>query len=554
MESLRWTSLGGLEEIGRNCMFFEYKNEIIVVDLGLQFPEEDTPGIDYIIPNISYLKERKRNVKAVILTHGHYDHIGAVPYLMEDLGNPPIYTGFFTKEIVQKRQEEFTNVPKLNFKIVKNGDEIKLSKYFEIKFFEVVHSIPDTFGFVLKTPFGKMLNFSDFKLQADKNNPLKSLQRFKNIIQDNYRVMFLDSTDAEESGYSIPSEVVKENLKKIIKEAPGRVIVSTFASLLDRIRDVLEICEELNKKIIISGRTMEMNFKIAQRMGYLKPRENTIISKKELKRFPEQKIVILATGAQGEPRASLVKIANDEDRLIKIKTSDTFVFSSSVIPGNERAIQNLKDELVKKAYRVYCVKELDIHSGGHAPSEELKIVLKNFKYEYLIPYYAYYFMRAATKRLAVEQKVISEKNVILPLNGQILEINKEKVEITKEKIPAYYVMVDGLGIGDVEEVVLRDRKVLSEEGMVVIIATLSRNSGRLLKNPDIISRGFIYLRENKKLLEEIRAKIKSLLARFPKHRSLDSEYFKALLRDQIGLFLYRRTKRRPMILPVVIQV
>lgn len=552
-EPLRWAALGGLEEIGRNCMFFEYKNEIIVVDLGLQFPEEETPGIDYIIPNVAYLEKKKKNIKALILTHGHYDHIGAIPYLSENLGNPLIYGGCFTKEIVQKRQEEFPKVRKLNFRVIKDKDKIKLSKYFEIEFFEVIHNIPDTFGFILKTPVGKFINFADFKLSADIKNPQKSLERFKNILDQKFHTLFLDSTNAEEPGYSVPKETVRKNLEEIFRESKGRIIIATFASLIDRLSQILEITEKFNRKLIISGYSMETNVKIAQNIKYLKIKDGLLISQKEADRYPENKVVILTTGAQGEPNAGLMKIASREHRSIKVKPGDTVIFSSSIIPGNEKSIQNLKDELTKQGIKIYCLKVLDIHSGGHAPSEELKIIIKNVKSQFLIPYYAYYFMRAKNKELAVGLG-FPEKNVFLPMNGQVLHIFKDQIQLSKENLPTSYVMVDGLGVGDVEEVVLRDRKSLAQEGMIVVITTLDRRTNRLLKNPDIISRGFIYLRANKGLLEDIRKKIKDLLARLPSYQPLDSDYFKSLLRDQIGLFIYKKTKRRPVILPVVIQV
>ena len=552
-EPLRWAALGGLEEVGRNMTFFEYRNEIIVVDMGFQFPEEETPGIDYIIPNVSYLEERKQNIKALIITHAHYDHIGGIPYLMEKLGNPPIYAAALTKGIIDKRQEEFQKAPKLNFQIIKDKDKIELSKYFEIEFFGVAHNIPDTFGFVLNTPVGKMAYIGDFKFDYDRENQPKGLAELKKIGEQKIHTLFLESTNAEEPGYSLSERLVEKNLEEIFKKSSGRIIVAMFASLINRIDEILKIADRLGRHVAFNGYAMQSNVQIAQNLGYIKARKGLIIPLEEIKKHPDNKIIILSTGAQGEPNSGLIRIINGEHRFISLKSTDTVLLSASVVPGNERSVQLLKDGISRQGVKVYYSKIIDIHSSGHAPQEELKLTTKLINPKFFIPIYGFFFMRAANIEQA-EKSGVPVKNIFLPSNGQVMEFSPDEVRLTKEELPVSYVMVDGLGIGDVGEVVLRDRKVLAQEGMVVIIATIDRRTGQLIKNPDIISRGFIYLRENKVLLEDIRHRLRGMITRLPRYQPLDADYFKSLIRDQIGQFLYNKTKRRPMILPVVIEV
>ena len=551
---MRFAALGGLEEIGRNMMFFEYGDEIIIIDAGLQFPEEATPGIDYIIPNVSYLEERKEKIKALIITHGHYDHIGAIPYIMGKLGNPVIYATSITKEIIAKRQEEFVNAPKLNFEIIKSGETHQLSKNFKAEFFGVTHNIPEGVGMVLDTPVGKIVHPGEFKFDYDTDGKPRGLEVWEKIGKQKIHTLFLDSTGAEEPGYSISERVVEQELEKLFKKAGGRIILATFSSLLDRIAEIIKIAEKLNKKVAISGSSMKTNVQIARNLGFMKIKKETIISLEEIHKYPDDKLLLLCTGAQGEPNASLMKIANGEHRYIQIKKGDTLILSSSIVPGNERSVQILKDDLSRQGALVYHYKMIDIHSSGHAPQEELKTVMKMVKPKFFIPIHGYYFMRWRNAQHAQEVLGLKPEETILIDNGQIISFGKDSVKITDEMIPAYYVMVDGLGVGDVGEVVLRDRRVLAQEGMVVIIATLDRHSGKFLKNPDIISRGFIYLRENKEFVEELRKRIRGLITRIPRHQQLETDYIKSLMRDQIGQFLYNKTKRRPMVLPVIIEV
>ncbi len=552
-DKLRFVPLGGLEEVGRNMMFFEYKDEIVIIDMGLQFPEEETPGIDYIIPNITYLKSKKEKIKGVILTHAHLDHVGAVPYIIEDLGNPVIYTTAMTKGIIEKRQEEFPNAPRLKVEVVKNLDKVKMSKYFEAEFFGVSHTVPDTTGVVLKTPVGNIVHFADFRIEYDEHDRPAGLEEFERIGKMGIHALLIDSTNAEEPGRSLSEKVVERNLETIFRKCGGRIIIGIFASLVTRIAEIFKIAEKLDRKIAVSGRSMKDNIQIAQNLGYIRPKKDMVLPLEEIGKYRDDKVMILSTGAQGEPNASLMKIVNGEHKQLRIKPSDTVIFSSSIIPGNERSVQVLKDNLTRQGAFIYHSKMVDIHASGHAPQDDLKLVMKLIKPKFLIPIHGYYFMRATNSRLGLEVG-IKKENAVLMDNGQIAEITADKIEIAKETLPAFYVMVDGLGVGDVGEVVLRDRRVLAQEGMVVIIVTLDRHNGRLLKNPDIISRGFIYLKENLELLEDIRRRIRGILGRIPNQQTIDGDYLKLLIRDQVGQFVFSKTKRRPMILPVVIEV
>lgn len=534
-------------------MFFEYKNEIVVVDLGLQFPEEETPGIDYIIPNVDYLEKKKANIQAVILTHAHYDHIGAVPHLMERLGNPPIYTTSLTKAIVEKRQTDFPNTPKLEIHTVKNGDKVRVSNYFEAEFFGVPHTVPETAGVILKTPVGNMVHFADFRIDYDEKGNAHGIEEFERIGKMGIHTFTIDSTNAEEEGKTVSERIVEKNLEEIFRKAEGRIIVATFASLLTRIGEIINIAEKIGRKVALNGYSMKTNVQIARDLGFIRPKEGSMITVEEINKYRDEKLLILSTGAQGESNAGLMKIINGEHRQIKIKSGDTVVLSSSVIPGNERAVQVVKDNLARQGADVHTSALIDIHSSGHAPKDDLQLVMKLIKPKFLVPVHGYYFMRAANAKSAQEVGIPKE-NVFLMDNGQVAELGPNEFRVSKESVPAFYVMVDGLGVGDVEEVVLRDRRALAQEGMIVVIITIDRDKGKLLKSPDIISRGFIYLKENQEMLEEVRKRIKGLISRLPTYQPVEADYLKTLIRDQLGQFIYNKTKRRPMILPVVIEI
>ena len=551
---VKFIPLGGLEEIGRNMSTFEFENEIILADMGLQFPEEDTPGIDYIIPNINSLIPKKKNIKAIVITHSHFDHIGAIPYLMDKLGpHIPIYTAALTKEIIKKRQGDFPHASKLIINVVKGGDKIKLSEHFEAEFFETEHTIPDSISMVIKTPVGNFAYCSDIKIDYNIEGAPQRLDVFEEMHKRKIHTLFLESTRAEAPGKSLSEKVVEKNLDELIGKAEGRIVVGLFASLLTRIEPIIRIAEKHDRKVFLSGLSLKTNVNIAQNLGYIKVKKGLIVPLEEIHKYKDDKVLILSTGAQGEPKASLMKIANGENKHLTIKKGDTIIFSASVIPGNEKPIQTLKDNLTRQGARVIQTQHIDVHASGHGPSEDLKTIMGIIKPKFLIPIHGMYFMRFANVENAKEMG-IPEENCFLVDNGQIVNIYENKIKVLQDSVPAYYVMVDGLGVGDVEEVVVRDRMLLAQEGMLVVIVTLDRRTGKFLKNPDIISRGFIYLKENKEMVEEIRKKIKGLIGRIPRFQSLESDYLKTLLRDQIGQFVYNKTKRRPMILPVIIEV
>lgn len=554
VDAVRFVPLGGLEEVGRNMMFFEYKDEIVIIDMGFQFPEETTPGIDFIIPNVAYLESKKQNVKALVLTHAHLDHIGAIPYLIGKVGNPTIYATALTKAIIEKRQEEFPNAPRLKIQVVKNWDSFKLSKYFEAQFFAVAHTVPDTTGVVLKTPMGNMVHFADFRIDYDMEGNPQGIEEFAKVGRMGVHTLLIDSTNADEEGISLSERIVEKNLEALFNQSEGRIIVGIISSMIMRIGEIIKIAEKLGRRVAILGRSMKDNVQIAQNLGYIKPKKDTLIPAEEIHKYRDDKVLMLTTGAQGESNASLAKIATGESRFVKIKTGDTMIFSSSIIPGNERSVQVLKDVIARQGAIIYHSKTMDVHASGHAPKEDLKLVMRLIKPKFVIPIHGHYFMRSMNTQNAREAGIPKE-NALLMDNGQVAHITKDALKLTEESVPAFYVLVDGLGVGDVSEVVLRDRRVLAEEGMVVIIVTLDRKNGRIIKNPDIISRGFIYLKENQEMLEEMRRRIRTIFSRVsPKEQEAMTDYLKNLLRDQIGQYLFNKTRRRPMVLPVIIEV
>lgn len=550
---LHFVPLGGLGEIGRNMMFFEYKNEIIVIDAGLQFPEEATPGVDYIIPNTTYLEKRRANVQALIITHAHYDHIGALPYILDRIGNPPIYTTALSRAIIEKRQEDFPNKPRPSMINVKAGDIIQLSNFFKAHFFSVDHTIPESVGVVLETPAGKVVNLGDFKIEYDEHGNPYHLNELERVGNMGITAFMTDSTGADVIERAPSERIVEKNLEELFKKAEGRIIVAMFASVLTRIGEIIKIAERLGRHVALSGYSMKSNVQIAQNLGLIKAKDGRIIPLEDIHKYRDDKLLILSTGAQGESNASLMKIINGEHRQVRIQPGDTVMLSSSVIPGNERSVQTIKDDLARQGAIIYHTDIVDIHSSGHATKSDLQLAMKLINPKFLVPVHGYYYKRFVNAQNAVEVG-IPRQNIFLMDNGQVAEILPESFQISQETVPASYVMVDGLGVGDVEEVVLRDRRALAQEGMIVVIITIERDKARLVKSPDIISRGFIYLKESQGLLEEMRKRIRSLLSRLPSNQPLDADYLKTLVRDQLGQFVYHKVRRRPMILPVIIEI
>jgi len=554
MSNLRIIALGGLEEVGRNMTVFEYKDDIIIVDMGLQFPEEDMPVIDYIIPNTAYLKDKRDRIRGIIITHGHYDHIGAIPHSMGRLGNPPIYATPLTAGIIKKRQEDFPQAPRLNIHEIKETDKIDLG-CFKIEFFHVNHNIPDGVGIVIDTPVGRLVHTGDFKFDHTPvgDKPI-DISRLKEISQPGVKVLMSDSTSAEKPGHSISEKEIQDNLEIIFKEAPGRIIIATFASLISRVQEVLNLAEKYDRKVAIDGYSMKTNVEIAKKLGYLKSQKGTIIRVNRANDYPNKKIVILCTGAQGEDNAVLMRIVNQEHRHIKIQKGDAIIFSSSVVPGNERTVQSLKDVLWRQGGRVYHYQMMDIHAGGHGQEEDLRAMLELIKPKFFIPIHGSYYMLKLHGEIA-EAVGIPSKNIIIGRNGKVILLGQKSIKISEERVPNNYVMVDGLGVGDVGQVVLHDRQTMAQDGMFVIIAVINSKTGRVYGEPDIISRGFVYLRESKDLLDQVRRKIKEIVSHTAtSEHTVNWVYVKENIRDKIGQFLYTKTQRRPMVLPVIIEI
>jgi ribonuclease J len=551
-DKLRVIVLGGCEEVGRNCTLIEYKNDIIIIDMGLEFPEENMPGVDYIIPNMSYLKGKEKNIRGVIITHGHYDHIGAIPHTIPNIGNPNIYALPMSAAIIKRRQEDF-HTPKLNLKITKVDDVLKLGA-FRVSFFHINHNIPDSAGIVVDTPAGTICHTGDWKFDFHPaGTEHADFQKIAAIGSKGVLCLMGDSTNANRPGHQISEKVIADEIEGIIDKAKGRVIIGTFASLLGRVKQIIEISERLGRKVAIDGYSMRTNIELSKELGYIKCRQSTLIKPEQMDSYPDEKVLMICTGAQGEKRAALNRIANGEHRSVKLRKTDTVIFSSSVIPGNEASVQRLMDTVYRKEAKVVHYQMMDVHAGGHAKKEDIKLMLALFKPKYYVPIEGNHFLLRENASVAYSMGM-DEKHVFIPDNGQVMEFARGEGQLTKEKVPTDYIFVDGLGVGDVSQVVLRDRNHLAEEGMVVIIVKIERKTGKLIGNPDIISRGFVFMKENIELIRQARIEVKNLIKDKDKKSSADPKYIRNQIRDGIGKFLFKKTERRPMILPVIIEV
>lgn len=552
---LKIVPLGGQEEVGRNCTVFEYDNDIVILDMGMQFADEDMPGIDYIVPNISYLKGKEKNVRGVIFSHGHLDHIGAAPILLEQLGNPPIIGRKLTLAMIKHRQEDYKRGTTKSLKTItinSLSQKITLGK-FQISFFQVEHSIIDAVGVIIQTPHGTVIHPGDWMIEDD---PLEGPRvGYEHLAQlPSPRILMLESLGVSYSKERVPARTTQSNLEKLISEAKGRVIIGTFASQLERVSHLLVYAEKIGKKVALDGYGMKMNVKIAQELGYIPAHKHTLIPIEDIHKYPDNKIVIICTGAQGETNAVFARIVNSNHRYVNIKKSDVVIFSSSVIPGNERSIQKVKDQIYRLSDNVIHSSIMDVHSGGHANAEDIKKILKQIKPDYFLPVYANHYMLVEAKKLALREGFREEQVCVLD-NGQIIKFQRgRKPTVLKDRANTDYVMVDGLGIGDVSEIVLRDRRMMADDGMIVIIATIDAKTGAIIGNPDLISRGFVHMKENRDLIEKTRMKVKKIVKDKNPMTAADDDYIKNKIRNEIGQFLFNATKRRPMVLPVVIKV
>ena len=553
-QNIRIIPLGGLGEVGRNMMLLEWQEKILIIDMGLGFPEEDMPGIDYLLPNITYLKGKTKNIVGVLITHGHLDHIGAIPYLLGKLGNPPLYTGELSRGIIIKRQEEFPNQPKLKIIIIKNKSKFTMGP-FEIEAFRQNHNIADNFGFVITTPIGNIVHTSDFKFDSSPvNDPPTDFERIRSIGKKNILLLLSDSTNAEEAGESRSEKIIMENLDEIFKNAKGRIITATFSSLINRLQQIITLSEKYGRKIALEGYSLKTNIEIAKRLGYIKAKSGTIIPSKSIDRYADSKITIMATGAQGEERAVLMRIVNKEHQHIRIKRGDTVIFSSSVIPGNERTVQFVKDHLYRQGANVFHYKMMDIHASGHGNQEELKKLIGMIKPRFFVPVHGQFSM-LVNHALLAEESGIPKKNIAAIENGQVLDVTKNRIEIEKKRIPVSHVLVDGLGVGDIGEIVLRDRQNLAKDGMFVIVITVDRKTGRVRGSPDIISRGFVYLRESKELLSQTRKRaIDTINQTAGSGGAVNWVHVRDNVKKKVAEYLFQKTKRSPMVLPVIIEV
>ncbi|MEN9921320.1 MAG: ribonuclease j1, ribonuclease [Candidatus Parcubacteria bacterium] len=555
-DNIRIIPLGGVEEVGKNMTAIEIGDDIIVIDAGFQFKDETTPGIDYILPNTKYLEERKDKIRAMFITHGHLDHIGGLPYIIEKIGNPTIYSRKFGAIMIKKRHEEFPHLPPLNIVILDGDETIPIGKNFKIESFAISHTIPDSMGLVIHTHMGDIVFIEDVRVDNIAGVPTdEEVQQYKRFATKEALLLTMDSTSVEKPGWSLSENVVVDNIDKIIKDTHGRLIIGTFASQVERILAIINAADKYGKKLVIEGRSMKSNVDIIK---YLKLTdiEGVIIPISEMNNYPPDRIILLVTGAQGEEFAALMRMANKSHKYVTLRKGDTILLSSSIIPTNHSSVVRLKDRLYRSDARVITYLDSDVHASGHGNKEELKWIHNQIKYKFFIPLHGNHYMLKQHADLSMSIGTPAE-NIVVPDNGSIIEIsdNGNKIEVLPMKAPNEIVTVDGFAISDIQDVVIRDRQLLSEAGIFMIVASINTKTGRLKKSPDIISRGFVYLRESQELLQEARNIIKRVIERNIQGKSqIDFEYLKKVVAEEVSKYLFQQTAKEPLVIPVILGV
>ena len=549
-DRLRVIALGGLGEIGKNMMVYEYQDEMVVIDAGLAFPDDDMFGIDYVIPDISYLVENKDKVRGIFLTHGHEDHIGALPYVLQQL-DVPIFTGRLTLGMIKRKLQEHGLAPNKDSKEITPGELIRF-KHLGLSAFRVNHSIPDAVGFLIDTPIGRIVHTGDFKFdQTPVDGQVADFFRLTDIGQKGVLALFADSTNAERPGFTGSEKAVGFVLEDVIRAATGRVFVASFASNVHRIQQVISVAAKVGRKVAILGRSMENVVGVAIELGYLQVPEATMIPIDEVSRFTPAQLVILTTGSQGEPMAALSRMASAEHKRIEIVTGDTVIIAATPIPGNERLVGKTINNLYKRGATVVNSAMAGVHVSGHASQEELKLMHTFIRPKFFIPVHGEYRHLIRHRQLA-EAMGMPREHILIGDNGSVFEFTKESAEISG-RVQAGPVFIDGLGVGDVGHIVLRDRKLLAEDGVIVVVLAIDRNSNQLIGGPDIVSRGFVYVRESDALLDEAKQRIRDGIEQADSQVVGDWSNLKGLVRETLGRFLYEKTRRRPMILPIVVE-
>ena len=550
-QKLKMIALGGLNEIGKNMYVYEYGGELIVVDAGLAFPDDEMLGVDLVIPDISYLIKNKKRVRGIILTHGHEDHIGSLPYVLREV-NVPVYATKLTAGIVSNKLEEHNLLSKTKIKIVAAGDTVRLGN-FRVEFIHVNHSIADAVALAITTPLGTVIHTGDYKLDTTPiQGKMMDIARLGALGNAGVLALFGESTNVEHPGYTLSERKVGMTFDSLFKDCRSRIIVTTFASNVHRVQQIINSAAKYGRKVAISGRSMENIMGVAQNLGYLDIPDNVLIDINTLNRHPKHKVCIITTGSQGETMSALYRIAFNGHKKIEIMPGDRVIISASSIPGNEKGIGTVINELFRKGAEVIYEKLAEVHVSGHACREELKLMLALTQPKYFVPIHGEYRHMRAHAELA-KQMGVAPKNVFISDVGRVFEITEKGAKLAGT-VPSGRVMVDGLGVGDVGSVVLRDRKHLAEDGLITVVLTLDDKTGRVVAGPDIVSRGFIYVREAEDMMEELRKLAIQIVEHCTSGRRTDWATIKTTLKSKLSEFLFQKTKRRPMILPIIMEL
>ncbi len=547
---LRVIPIGGLNEIGKNMTVLEYKDDILIIDCGLSFPEDEMYGIDIVIPDSTYIVKNKEKVKGMVLTHGHEDHIGAIPYLLKQI-NVPIYGTRLTLGLVENKLKE--HGIKGNLMTVAHGDKVQLGA-FNVEAIRSTHSVADAICLCIDTPVGKVFHTGDFKVDYTPigGQPM-DFARLAELGAKGIQLMLCDSTNATRTGYSMSEQTVGITLENIFRNSDARIIIATFSSNVHRVQKIIDNAVMVGRKVAISGRSMVNVVNIAMELGYLNVPANALIDINKTKNIPDKELVIITTGSQGEPMSALARMASADHKAVSIKKGDMVILSSSPVPGNEKTVSNVVNKLFEKGAEVIYSDIADIHVSGHACEEELKLMHSLIKPKFFMPVHGEY--RHLKRHAKIAESLGKEpENIFILENGNVLNITANKAEILKEEVPSQAVYVDGLGVGDVGNIVLRDRKLLSESGLIIVVAAIDKASGTICSGPDIISRGFVYVRENENLIEQARNLVSNTLDKCCEENIKDWNALKSAVRDDLRSFIYKQTKRSPVILPIFLEV